>query len=86
MHTSSASRRSGRPDRTGVEDRRTAVASGVTTLAILGVAFGAMALGVPYFWVAFPVGFGGVLPLVVASTPLTCAPSTPADVCALHPR
>lgn len=45
---------------------RTALVSGVTTLAILGVAFGAMALGIPYFWVAFPVGFGGVLPLVVA--------------------
>jgi hypothetical protein len=45
---------------------RTAAASGLTTLAILAVAFGAMALGVPYFWVVFPVGFGGVLPLVVA--------------------
>lgn len=45
---------------------RTAVLSGLTTLAILAVAFGAMALGVPFFWVVFPVGFGGVLPLVVA--------------------
>ncbi|AUV82700.1 hypothetical protein C2R22_14475 [Salinigranum rubrum] len=45
---------------------RTATASGLTTLVILAVAFGAMALGVPYFWVVFPVGFGGVLPLVVA--------------------
>jgi uncharacterized membrane protein len=47
---------------------RAAVAGGLTTLAILAVAFGAMALGVPYFWVVFPVGFGGVLPLVVAAT------------------
>lgn len=45
---------------------RTAVLSGLTTLAVLSVAFGAMALGVPYFWVVFPVGFGGILPLVVA--------------------
>ncbi|WP_236639833.1 SHOCT domain-containing protein [Salinigranum halophilum] len=45
---------------------RTTVVSGLTTLVILAVAFGAMALGVPYFWVVFPVGFGGVLPLVVA--------------------
>jgi uncharacterized membrane protein len=47
-------------------ERRTALLSGLTTLAILAVAFGAMALGVSYFWVVFPVGFGGVLPLVVA--------------------
>jgi hypothetical protein len=47
-------------------DSRTATLSGLTTLAILGVAFGALALGIPYFWVVFPVGFGGVLPLVLA--------------------
>ncbi len=45
---------------------RTAAVTGLTTLAVLVVAFGAMALGVPHFWVVFPVGFGGVLPLVVA--------------------
>jgi uncharacterized membrane protein len=49
-------------------NERTAVATGVTTLAILGVAFGAMALGIPYFWIVFPVGFGGVLPLVMADS------------------
>lgn len=38
------------------------VASTVTVLT-LAVAFGAMALGVEAFWVAFPVGFGGVMPL-----------------------
>ncbi|WP_372909847.1 SHOCT domain-containing protein [Salinigranum sp.] len=47
-------------------ERRTVLLIGLTTLAILAVAFGAMALGVSYFWVVFPVGFGGVLPLVVA--------------------
>lgn len=47
-------------------DGRTATASGVTTLTILGVAFGALALDIPYFWIVFPVGFGGVLPLVLA--------------------
>ena len=41
------------------------VVAGATTLAVLTVAFGAMALGVPYFWVAFPVGFGVVLPAAV---------------------
>jgi hypothetical protein len=41
------------------------VVAGVVTLAVLTVAFGAMALGVPYFWVAFPVGFGVVLPVAV---------------------
>lgn len=40
------------------------VAGGVTFLT-LAVAFGLMALGAPYFWVAFPVGFGGALPLAV---------------------
>jgi len=52
----------------GVVSERTGAVAGLTTLVILAVAFGAMALGVPYFWVAFPVGFGGVLPLVLAYT------------------
>ena len=58
----SSTARSGFP----AADGRTATLSGLTTLAILGVAFGALALGIPYFWVVFPVGFGGVLPLVLA--------------------
>jgi uncharacterized membrane protein len=53
-------------DGLAARDERGAVAAGVTTLVVLGVAFGAMALGIPYFWVVFPVGFGVVLPLVVA--------------------
>jgi uncharacterized membrane protein len=41
-------------------------AASYVTVVTLAVAFGAMALGIPWFWVAFPVGFGGVLPLAVA--------------------
>lgn len=41
------------------------VAAAVTVLT-LTTAFGAMALGVEVFWVAFPVGFGGVMPLATA--------------------
>jgi hypothetical protein len=61
-HTSEAVR-GRRPDG---RRERVGLAAGVTTLVVLVVAFGAMALGVPYFWIAFPVGFGGVLPVVVA--------------------
>jgi len=42
-----------------------AVAAGAVTFLTLGVAFGLMALGNPYFWVAFVVGFGGGMPLAV---------------------
>ena len=42
------------------------VAAGAVTLLTLAVAFGLMFLGVPYFWVAFPVGFGGLLPLTAS--------------------
>ena len=42
------------------------VAAGAVTFLTLGVGFGLMALGNPFFWVAFPVGFGGALPLAVA--------------------
>ncbi len=41
------------------------ILSGVITILTLGVAFGLLALGVEFFWVAFPVGFGGVLPVVL---------------------
>ena len=40
------------------------VAGGVTFVT-LAVAFGLLALGVESFWVAFPVGFGGGMPLAV---------------------
>lgn len=38
--------------------------SGVVTMLTLAVAFGAMFAGVPYWWAAFVVGFGFVLPAV----------------------
>jgi hypothetical protein len=41
------------------------VVAGVVSLVTLGIAFTLLALGVPFFWVAFPVGFGGVLPVAV---------------------
>lgn len=47
------------------DDLETLVAGAVTTLTLL-VAFGLMFAGVPYFWVAFPVGFGGLLPTALA--------------------
>ena len=48
------------------EDPDERVAAAAVTVFTLLVAFGALALDVPYWWVAFPVGFGGLLPLVVA--------------------
>jgi hypothetical protein len=41
------------------------VVSGIITLLTLGTAFGLLALDVEFFWVAFPVGFGGVLPIAL---------------------
>ena len=35
-------------------------------MVTLLVAFGGLALGFPYFWVAFPVGFAGLVPVAVA--------------------
>ncbi len=43
----------------------TAIAAGVVSVLTLAVAFGLLALGQPYFWVTFPVGFGGGMPLAV---------------------
>ncbi|MFC5368050.1 SHOCT domain-containing protein [Salinirubrum litoreum] len=41
------------------------VVAGVVSAGVLVVAFGALALGVEAWWLAFPVGYGGVLPLSV---------------------
>jgi uncharacterized membrane protein len=41
------------------------VAAGAVTFLTLGVGFGLLALGNPYFWVAFPVGFGGLIPMAI---------------------
>lgn len=63
-------------------DLESVVASAVTTLTLL-VAFGLLAAGVSGFWLAFPVGFGGVLPLAVGLARLyqrgDSAPSTADD-------
>lgn len=57
---------SGGTDPDDEEEPLVGVATGVVTFLTLGVAFGLMFLGVDYFWVAFPVGFGGGMPLAVA--------------------
>ncbi|MFD1640644.1 SHOCT domain-containing protein [Halohasta litorea] len=44
------------------------IVAGVTTGLVLTVAFGLLALGVPWFWVVFPVGFGGLLPVTMGVT------------------
>lgn len=38
---------------------------GIISLLTLGTAFGLLALGIEAFWVVFPVGFGGVLPIAL---------------------
>jgi Predicted membrane protein (DUF2078). len=47
------------------EDTLNMIAAGVVTTVTLLVGFGLLAAGVSYFWVAFPVGFAGVLPLTI---------------------
>lgn len=42
-----------------------AVAVGLVTTFTLLTAFTLLAIGFPFFWVAFPIGFGGVLPAAV---------------------
>ncbi|WP_276258284.1 SHOCT domain-containing protein [Haloglomus litoreum] len=41
--------------------------AGLVTMLTLGTAFGLAALGVSWFWVVFPVGFGGVMPVAVGA-------------------
>lgn len=48
------------------DDPLVGVAAGAVTALTLAVAFGLMFLGVEFFWVAFPVGFGGGIPLAVS--------------------
>lgn len=50
---------------TGDETPLEQIVAGITIGAILTVAFGLLALGYPYFWVAFPIGFAGVLPAAI---------------------
>ena len=41
------------------------IIAGVISLLILGTAFALFALDIEYFWIVFPVGFGGVLPVAL---------------------
>lgn len=40
--------------------------AGVVIACIFLVGFGLLAVGYPWFWIAFPVGFAGVLPAALA--------------------
>lgn len=58
----------GGPDAEGEFDEEsplTAIAGGGVTFVTLAVAFGLLAAGVESFWIAFPVGFGGGMPLAI---------------------
>jgi len=44
----------------------TSVVASVVTMVTLTTAFGLLAVGWPYFWIVFPIGFGGVLPAATA--------------------
>ncbi|QLH81908.1 SHOCT domain-containing protein [Halosimplex pelagicum] len=56
----------GGADAADEENPLVGVLTGAVTFLTLGVAFALMFLGVDYFWVAFPVGFGGGMPLAAA--------------------
>ena len=47
------------------ESKLAGLAAMAVTFFTLTVAFGLLALGFESFWVAFPIGFGGLLPLSV---------------------
>ncbi len=44
------------------------IVGGLTIGGILALAFGLLFLGVPWFWVVFPVGFAGALPVAIGLT------------------
>jgi uncharacterized membrane protein len=46
------------------------IVGGITMALIFTVAFGLLALGIPWFWIAFPVGFAGLLPAAIGLTKL----------------
>lgn len=41
------------------------IVTGILSLLTLGTAFGLLASGIEAFWVVFPVGFGGILPIAL---------------------
>jgi len=46
------------------------VVAGVVSALIFAVGFGLLAVGFPWFWIVFPVGFAGVLPAAIGLTKL----------------
>lgn len=52
------------------EDPLESVVAGAVTAVTFLVGFGLLFAGVPWFWVAFPVGFAGVLPMAVGAARL----------------
>lgn len=42
-----------------------AVVAGIVMTLVMALAFSLLALGFDYWWIAFPVGFGGLLPAAV---------------------
>lgn len=46
------------------------IVGGVTIGLILAVAFGLLAIGYPWFWVVFIIGFAGILPAMLGLTKL----------------
>jgi hypothetical protein len=55
------------PDAFPDESSTPSLAVGAVSVVTMAVAFGLLAAGVDFFWVAFPVGFGGGVPFVVAA-------------------
>lgn len=55
----------GRPSLSGNRVPIALVIVGGITALTLGTAFGLLALDAAFFWVAFPVGFGVVLPIAL---------------------
>jgi uncharacterized membrane protein len=54
-----------RSERPGVPGPLTGLVAGGVTVVVLAVALGLGALGVTWAWVAYPLGFGAVLPLAL---------------------
>jgi hypothetical protein len=46
--------------------RAVAATAGVVSLGTLILGIGGLVLGIDWAWIAFPVGYGGVLPLAIA--------------------
>lgn len=68
MHSRTTERRDRR--RTGDDEALQLIVAGVVMALVFLVAFGLLALDFQWFWVAFPVGFAGVLPAALGLTQL----------------